>query len=194
MNQNMKLETARLPKMLAEFTHSNQILKVFAVLGMALALVCGGLLYVTGTRPPVILALSPSGAALEQTALPKPEDEIRAAISRYIELRYRWEPATAKQKLHDAEAFVLPNSLKAYQTAMANIAKFAVEKAVAQRVYPEKFNVSVERKSALISGDRVTSIQGLKAAGNLRLELSFESGPRTKDNPWGVYISKEREE
>jgi hypothetical protein len=40
----------------------------------------------------------------------------------------------------------------------------------------------------------VTSIQGLKAAGNLKLELTFESGSRTEGNPWGLYISKEREE
>jgi hypothetical protein len=39
----------------------------------------------------------------------------------------------------------------------------------------------------------VTTIQGLKAAGSLRLELSFESGSRAKENPWGLYI-KEREE
>jgi hypothetical protein len=36
----------------------------------------------------------------------------------------------------------------------------------------------------------VAAIQGLKAAGNLRLELSFEGGTRTKENPWGLYVSK----
>jgi hypothetical protein len=48
--------------------------------------------------------------------------------------------------------------------------------------------------TALITGDRVTSIQGLKAAGNLKLQLTFESGQRTKENPWGIYITKEKEE
>ncbi|MCM2279259.1 MAG: hypothetical protein NDJ89_14385 [Oligoflexia bacterium] len=194
MNQNTKLESARFPRMLGELTHSNQVLKVFALLGLALALVCGGLLYVTATRPPVVLALSPSGASLEQTTLPKPEDEVREAIARYLELRYRWEPANVKQRLRGAEAFILPNSVRAYQAAVANVAKFSTEKAVAQRVYPEKIDVSLERRTAVITGDRVTAIQGLKAAGSLRLELGFESGTRSKENPWGIYVAKEREE
>lgn len=188
------LQSARLPRMLGELTHSNQVLKVFALLSLTLAILCGGLVYITATRPPVVLALAPSGDALEKTGLPRPEDEIRAAIQRYVELRYHWEPDTVKQKLQDAEAFIPAQSLKAYQAAVTNVSKFSIEKAVTQRIYPEVVEVSLERKIALVSGDRVTSIQGLKAAGNLRLELSFDNGLRTKGNPWGVYISKEREE
>lgn len=45
----------------------------------------------------------------------------------------------------------------------------------------------------MIVGDRITSIQSLKAAGDLKLELGFESGPRTFVNPWWVFISKEKE-
>jgi hypothetical protein len=180
--------------MLGELTHSNQVLKVFAFMGLAIALVCGGLLYLTATRPPLVLPLAATGEAIEKTTLPKPEDEIRAAINRYLELRYRWEPANVKQKLEQAQAFVLPNSVKAYQSAIANVAKFSTEKAVSQRVYPEKIEVNLDKKTVFITGDRVTAIQGLKAAGNLRLELGFDTGSRTRENPWGIYISKEREE
>lgn len=99
-----------------------------------------------------------------------------------------------KQRLLESEAFVLPGNRRAFQSAAANVIRFSTEKLVSQRVYAEKIDVSLEKKTALISGDRVTLIQGLKAAGNLRLELSFESGPRTRENPWGIYITKEREE
>lgn len=194
MTINTTLQSARLPRMIAELTHSNQVLKVFALLSLLLAILCGGLVYVTATRPPVVLALAPSGEALKKSALPKAEDEIRAAIQRYVELRYHWEPESVKQKLQEAEVFVPAQSIKAYQAAVVNVSKFSIEKAVSQRVYPETIEVSLEKKIALVSGDRVTSIQGLKAAGNLRLELSFEYGVRTQGNPWGVYISKEREE
>ena len=77
---------------------------------------------------------------------------------------------------------------------MADIIKFSTSKAVAQRIYPDRVAVDLAKRTASISGDRVTAIQGLKAAGDLRLELTFDSGPRTAQNPWGLYILKEREE
>jgi hypothetical protein len=194
MDQSVKLQTARLPRILGDLAHSNQVLKVFALFGMLLSLMTSGLLYVLATRPPLILTLDARGGALEKTELPKPQDQIRSAVARYIELRYRWEPANVKLKLQQSESFVLPGSLKAFRSAVANVAKFATEKLVSQRAYPDRMDVNLENRTVSITGDRITAIQGMKAAGNLRLELSFESGPRTADNPWGVYISKEREE
>lgn len=76
---------------------------------------------------------------------------------------------------------------------MQNVVRFSSERMVSQRVYPGEIQVDLKKGLATISGDRITSIQGLKAAGDLKLELSYESGPRTTLNPWGVYISKERE-
>lgn len=76
---------------------------------------------------------------------------------------------------------------------MQNVIRFSVDKIVAQRAYPVEIRVDLKKGVAVIEGDRITSIQGLKAAGDLRLELGFESGPRTGQNPWGVYVSKEKE-
>ncbi|MGE3263190.1 MAG: hypothetical protein AB7K68_15525 [Bacteriovoracia bacterium] len=77
--------------------------------------------------------------------------------------------------------------------SMQNVIRFSVDKIVAQRAYPVEIRVDLKKGIAVIEGDRITSIQGLKAAGDLRLELGFESGPRTEQNPWGVYVSKEKE-
>jgi hypothetical protein len=33
----------------------------------------------------------------------------------------------------------------------------------------------------------------MMAAGPLKVELTFENGDRTKENPWGVYFVKEKE-
>ena len=194
MNPSIKLTAAKLPKMLSDLSHSNQFLKVFSLssLGvLALALV---IVLILSNKAPVVLALAPEGRRLESAALPKAEDEIRAAVERYLERRYKWEPENVKQRLLESEAFILPGNRRAFQSAAANVIRFSTEKLVSQRVYPERIDVSLEKKTALIFGDRVTVIQGLKAAGNLRLELSFESGPRTRENPWGIYITKEREE
>ena len=72
--------------------------------------------------------------------------------------------------------------------------KFSLEKQVSQRIYVSSIKVNLENSSAIITGDRITAIQGMKAAGDLKLQLNFENGARTIDNPWGIYITKEREE
>jgi hypothetical protein len=145
-------------------------------------------------QEPVILTLTPEGKILEKTKMPKAEDLIREGINRYLEKRYTWVPSDVQKKLADSSFFVSPTSQKAFGEAMANIIHFSLEKQVAQKVYPSNIEINLKDGTALVTGDRVTAIQGLKAAGNLKLQLSFESGPRTKGNPWGIYITKEKEE
>lgn len=193
-SKKIGLQTSKLPKMVGELLHSNQFLKVFALSALALVFMGLGVTLVMAFKEPTVIALSPDGKSLEKAAQAKPEDQIREGIKRYLEKRYQWEPENVIKKLKESEQFITPQALKAFQTAVGNVAKFSTEKIVSQKVYPEKIEIDLRKQTALISGDRVTSIQGLKAAGNLKLELTFESGPRTQENPWGIYISKEREE
>lgn len=194
MEQKVKLTAPSLPKMMADLTHSNQFLKVFSLASLVLCFLAILALMFLGSRAPLVLTLAPSAEQLELTKPPRPEDEVQAAVRSYIEKRYKWDPANVAKRLRDAEAFVFPNAIKAYQSAVVNIVRFSTEKLVSQRVYPEKMSVNLDKRTVSISGDRITAIQGIKAAGDLRLELSFESGPRTKMNPWGVYVTKEKEE
>lgn len=194
MNASIKLTASKLPKMLSDLSHSNQFLKMFSISALGVLAIALVLILVLVSKAPIVLTLTPTAGKMQATELPKPEEEIKAAINEYLEKRYQWEPETVRRKLTESEAFVLPGSRRAFQGAVANVAKFSVEKLVSQKVYPEKIEVNLERKTVLITGDRVTAIQGLKAAGNLKLELSFESGLRTRENPWGIYIIKEKEE
>ena len=192
--KSMNLKMPPLPKMIGELMHSNQLLKVFSLSAIALIFMALGVMFIMATKEPLVITLGPDGKALERTALPKAEYQIREGIKRYIEKRYQWEPENVVKKLKESEEFITPQALKAFQSAVSNVAKFSTEKIVSQRVYAEKIEVNLVKKTAFITGDRVTTIQGLKAAGNLKLELTFESGSRTQSNPWGLYISKEREE
>jgi hypothetical protein len=194
MNQHLKLEATKWPKLLSELVHSNQFLKVFSAGALAAVLLLLLLCFAFLTRPPVFVTLTPEADVLNQSKMPDPVAEVRAAVARYVDRRYGWDPTNVKQRLEDAKAFVAQSQVRVYENAVASVAKFSVEKAVTQRAYPEKLEVNLEKGLVQIRGDRVTSIQGMKAAGDLRLELSFESGPRTKVNPWGIYINKEREE
>lgn len=192
--QTIQFKIAEMPKMLGDLTHSNQFLKMFSLASLGVSILTLATLLVLVNRPPIVLTLSQSAGIMERTTAPKADDQIRAAVAAYLERRYKWDPSNVKQNLLEATAFILPQNIKAYQGAVANVAKFSTEKLVSQRVFPDKMEVSLDKKTVLVTGDRISAIQGLKAAGNLRLELSFESGPRTKENPWGVYVTKEKEE
>lgn len=189
-----KLQNAKLPKMLGDLMHSNQFMKMFSFYALTLSLVSVIALVVVANREPTVLTLDPRAHVISESEMPKPEDQISVAIRAYLEKRYKWEPKNVITKLKDSEAFIMPSTLKAFQDAVSKVAKFSTEKIVTQTVYPENIKVDLQRKTAFVTGDRVTSIQGMKAAGDLKLVLSFESGSRTKENPWGVYIVKETEE
>ena len=188
------LKNAQLPKMIGQLMHSNQFLKVFSISSLVLVFMVLGVMLVLATKEPMVITLGPDGKAIERSVLSKAEDQIREGIKRYLENRYQWEPENVIQNLKESEKFITPQALKAFQGAIANVAKFSTEKLVSQRIYPNSIEVNLAKNTAFITGDRVTSIQGLKAAGNLKLELTYESGPRTEGNPWGLFISKEREE
>ena len=193
-NQLKKLNVSTFPKKMSELMHSNQFLKVFSISAAVLVFMVLGVIMVMATKEPIVITLGPDGKAIERTILPKAEDQIREGVKRYLENRYQWEPENVIKKLKESEEFITPKALKAFQEAVANVAKFSTEKIVSQKVYPENIEINLKNQTALITGDRVTTIQGLKAAGNMKLELTFENGPRTSNNPWGLYISKEREE
>lgn len=192
--KTMNLKMPSLPKMMAELMHSNQFLKVFVFAELVLAFILTVAVFVLATKEPMVITLGDDGKTIGRAVLPKAEDQVREGIKRYLEKRYQWEPESVIKKLKESEEFITPQALKAFQGAVGNVAKFSKDKIVSQKVYPEKIEIDLNKGTALITGDRVTSIQGLKAAGNLKLELTFESGPRTQNNPWGLYISKEREE
>ncbi len=189
-----QLKNSQFPKMLGDLSHSNQFLKIFSMVALCLVLASFFEIFSLTNQEPVILTLTPEGKILEKTKMPKAEDLIREGINRYLEKRYTWVPSDVQKKLADSSFFVSPTSQKAFGEAMANIIHFSLEKQVAQKVYPANIEINIKDGTAFVTGDRVTSIQGLKAAGNLKLQLSFESGPRTKENPWGIYITKEKEE
>ncbi len=193
-HEKVTFTSANYPKIIGILIHSNQFLKIFTTLSMTFAIFLTALVLYLVNRNPLLIPIDVNSRPLEQSGIPKPEVEIERAISKYVELRYVWDPKVIKSKLAAAEAFISPTSKKAYQTASLNLVRFSSEKGVSQKVYPDKFSTSLEKNVVVVTGDRITSIQGLKAVGNLSLELTFEFGPRSKDNPWGVFVTREKEQ
>lgn len=193
MKESMQLRMRKLPKALAELSHSNQFLKVSTFSLLALTGLMLMILFYQVTKAPIVLSMTPDGSVYKDAPKPDPKIEVERALREYLKLRYNWTPKTVATNVESARAFILPSTLKVYDSAMQNVVRFSSERMVAQRVYPEEVLIDLKKSLATISGDRITTIQGLKAAGDLKLELSFESGPRTIANPWGIYVSKEKD-
>lgn len=194
MNQNIQLKIKKLPRALAELSHSNQFLKMSAFCSYAVCFLLVALCIYQAARPPVVFSFAPDASIYQNAEMPKPENETKQAIKSYIERRYKWEPKTVRVQLESAKVFIDPSLAKNYDVAASNVSRFSIEKSVSQRVYANKIIVNLSKRTASVSGDRITEIQGLKATGDLKLELAFDFGPRTSLNPWGIYISKEKEE
>lgn len=181
------------PKLLADLSHSNQFLKVFAVGSLAVSVLLATLTVMAFSRKPVVIALTSQGAILRKTEIPDPEAEVREAIQSYIERRYNWDKGTVDKNLDSAKVFVAKSLISNFQQGVANVRKFSKERTVSQRAYPNSITVDLKRGVATISGDRITEIQGVRAAGAFNLELTFQGGSRSAENPWGVYIVRESE-
>jgi len=193
MNQSIQLKLKKLPKALGELAHSNQFLKISAFSAYGLCGLLITLLFYQAIKPTAVLTLTPEAFVYQAAPKPNPKIEIERAVREYLKFRYNWTPKTVSSQVSKAEEFILSSTRKAFGTSMGNVIRFSTEKIVAQRAYPVEIEIDLKKETALILGDRITTIQGLKAAGDLKLELSFESGPRTEANPWGVYITREKE-
>jgi len=193
LNDTHPLKGAFVPRMIAELSHLNQYLKVFSLSSLALLFLMTTLCVLMTHKPPIVIAFTESGSALAAGTLPKAEDQIREGVKAYLELRYKWTPKDVPAKLAAADAFIGSASLKTYRLAMMGVSRFAIEKQVEQRIFPDRITVDLEKQTARITGDRITVAQALRAATPLQLWLKFESGPRTRENPWGLYFTQEKE-
>lgn len=194
MKEKINLKLPNFTKVLAELKHSVQFLKVFSFVSLLTGVFLILLLFKTTSQTPLVITLDQKANVLTTIEVPKIEDQVREGVKVYLSVRYTWNPKDISSNLALAEQFILNSSLKAFRVAMEGIKKFSADKEVSQRVFPDKIEIDLAKKSVQISGDRITSIAGLRAAGSLNLVLEYEFGARTKSNPWGIYFTKEKEE
>lgn len=189
----VKFNHQAFPKMLADLSHSNQFLKIFALASLAISLGLLILVSIALSRGPMVIAFASDARVLQSSALPDPNAEVAAAVRAYVERRYNWDQSTVDRQLDSAKAFIAPAYVQNFVQGVSNVRKFSKEKFVAQRAHASSLSVDLKRGVVSVSGDRISEIQGIRAAGALNIDLNFQSGPRTQENPWGVYIVKETE-
>jgi hypothetical protein len=188
----IKLKTS-FPHVWGDLAFQNNWLR----LGMTLCLTITALSLCTSVvlirRKPQIVALDQCANVAVLADAPPLEAEVDKAVRKYAELRYSWGADTQVTHLSRAKSFVAPQSLKSFDKTITDLQTFSKGKNIAQRVYPSAVNVDTKGNRVQIIGDRFTEIQGLKAATILRVTLTYQTGPRTLENPWGIYVIKEEE-
>lgn len=190
----LNLKTHKFPKMMSDLMYSNQVLKMFSFFSFLICIISLGLVNHFSNQDPIVLAFDLDGKELKSAKIPTAEKLITEGVNQYLDFRYNWNPSNVINQLQKSARFISPQSLNAFTQAMSTVEKFSLEKQVSQKIFVTNVKVNIENGAIEITGDRITSIQGMKAAGDLKLLLNFESGARTKDNPWGIYVTKEREE
>jgi len=194
MNELSQLTEINFPKTLDQVFTKQKLLSGFVIfLASMLFLSLVGLIWM-GVKGPLVFSFDESGRAIDPMKNMQVENQIKMALKTYVDSRYNWDSQSIDVKIRDAKNFIQTKNEKVFDKSMNDLQKFAKEKSVSQKIYLESVHLDLKSHVALLVGDRVTSIQGLKAAGNLRLTLEFEEGRRTILNPWGIYISKEKEQ
>jgi hypothetical protein len=186
------LVSARFPKIMADLLHSNQFLKMFSIYALILSIITASAVIFLATRDPIVITLDSEARELSKVK-PSVEKMVKECVKSYLEVRYNWSPQNIKSNLSRAELFIHQNAMKSYQGSISKVIKFGIERSVSQTLYTDNIVIDINRKVAIIYGNRITAIQGLRAVGAFKLELSFESGIHTQSNPWGVYITQEKE-
>jgi len=188
----IKLKT-NFPQVWGDLAFQNRWLR----LGMMLSLSIVALSLCATTmllrRKPQIVALDQCGNVAGFTDAPPIEAEVDKAARKYVELRYSWSADNLSTHMARAKSLIASQSIKAFDKTISDLQTFSKGKNIGQRVYPTAVNVDAKNNRVQIVGDRFTEIQGLKAATILRATLTYQIGPRTLENPWGIYVSKEEE-
>lgn len=191
-NVKTKLEKSNYPKLVTDLAYQNHFLKKL-VYGLILAMILTALLLVYELKKaPEVIALDPSGT-IASVSSELHTSHVESAVKKYLEYRYSWNPKDVDQKLKKAEDFVLPQLATSFRRSLLETIKFVKDRNVTQRVYPQKIEVDLKKKTVQVLADRFTEFDALKAATVLKLVLNFDVDSPSNTNPWGIYLTKETE-
>lgn len=168
---------------------------LLSVLGV-LFLIQSIALTVLAVRKPVLVAVGPTETKVFNVTPPSDElltVELKRLVRLYIETHYNWDFTTIEKAHAEAARFVSEKFVKAFMAANADQVKQAKEKKITERVYlSSEILVDVKSLTARIPMDRIFSVDGLRVTSPLTLDVTFEYGPRTSQNPEGIYITGEK--
>jgi hypothetical protein len=118
--------------------------------------------------------------------------EIKRVISTYLTAHYNWEWSKIHASFEAAANYVASDFRKQFFEANREQERIATEKKISQLFYLSEVQLDLKSKVATVHGDRILLIEGLRAANPMSLEVTFNYGPRTVQNPEGIYVTAEK--
>lgn len=190
--RSLQLKTS-FPIVWGDLAFQNNWLRKIALTSLIAAVLSFSLTIFLMNRKPLIVMLDAQANIVRPGATTPVELEAEKMARRYLDVRYAWQPGNQTAQLALAKRFIASQSLRAFENTATELIAFSKGKNVAQRVYPTVVGVDTKERRIEVVADRFTEIQGLKAATILRVNLFYQIGTRTLENPWGIYITKEEE-
>lgn len=174
----------------------NSFLKGLLVVLSVLFLVQSVVLAVVAYRKPTLIAVGQSETRVFTVTPPGDEllsVELRRLVKRYVETHYNWDFTNVEKAHAEAARFVSEKFVKAFNAANAEQVRIAREKKITEKVYlSTEIQVDPKTLTARVAMDRIFTVEGLRAASLLTLDISFEYGARTPQNPEGIYVTAEK--
>jgi hypothetical protein len=149
---------------------------------------------VLSLRKPILIAVTPTDSRFLSVALPNQElleSEVKRAVSGYLQAHYNWEPASIEASFQTAAKYVDPSFVKAFLGANQEQIRIAKEKKLSQRFFIGSMQIDLEKRRIQVEGERILLVEGLRAANSVSIEIKFDLGKRTTENPEGVVIVAE---
>lgn len=174
----------------------NSFLKGLLITGAILFAIQSIVLAVLAFRKPTLIAVG-QGETRIFTVAPLSEEllsnELKRLVKKYVETHYNWDSSSVEKAHSDAAKYVSEKFVNAFNRANAEQVRFAKEKRISQKVFlTSEIQVDSKTLVARISMERIFNVDGLRATSPLVLDVSFEYGPRTANNPEGIYITAEK--
>lgn len=120
------------------------------------------------------------------------QKEAIRVLSQYAQAHLTWEFSTIERGFELAAKHIHPDFEKDFKKANQEQIRIAKEKKLSQTFYTSELNIDLKSNSALLKGDRILIVEGLRATNPLVLELKYIYGARTESNPEGIYVASEK--
>ncbi|MBI4925854.1 MAG: hypothetical protein HY843_08020, partial [Bdellovibrio sp.] len=173
----------------------NLILKWLLLIFCSVILIESISLVILGLRKPVLIAIGEENTAVfkvKSTTQETLEREAKRTLSGYIQNHYTWDSKNIDEHFAIAAHYVFEKQIQNFKLANAEQIRSAKERKLSQRVHVSELLIDMQVKAARVTMDRILDVEGIRAVTPLILDLSFDFGQRTKDNPEGIYVISER--
>jgi hypothetical protein len=174
----------------------NFILKWILIFALLLIVAETAALTALALRRPTLVAVGEAETKVLTLSPPRPEllrAELDRTLKLYVEAHYNWDFTTIEKAHEMASKFVAEQFRKSFIASNLEQVKQAKERKVSQTVYVSKPpQVDVDKMLAKITLDRIFTVEGIKATAPLTLEVGFDYGARTENNPEGIYVTSEK--